>query len=95
VAAAKDAPVIVVVDYAGGGSHALVVDEVHAWDGGHYLCICDPWDGELRLLWAKSDAPPPAYDASVKPVSFTMFGDRRSSAGAGLGTFNPWIVRRG
>jgi hypothetical protein len=89
------APVIVVVGYPGGAEHAMVIDETHAWNGGHYLCICDPWDGELRLLWGATDAAAPTYDASVQPISFTLWGNRRSSARAAPGTFNPWIVKRG
>jgi len=88
------APVIVVVDYLGGGEHAMVIDETHSWSGGQYLCVCDPWDGELRLLWGKPSQAQPAYDAKQKPVSITFWGDRRSSSQASAGTFNPWIVKR-
>lgn len=88
------APVIVVVNYAGGAEHAMVIDETHAWNNGHYLCVCDPWDGELRLVWGQAGAAAPAYDASVSPISVTFWGSRRSSAGSAVGTFNPWIVKR-
>jgi hypothetical protein len=88
------APVIVVVNYPGGAEHAMVVDETHAWNGGHYLCVCDPWDGELRLLWGQAGQAAPQYDASQQPISLTFWGDRRSSANSALGTFNSWIVRR-
>jgi hypothetical protein len=93
--ATKDgAPVIVVVNYPGGGEHAMVIDETHSWGGGRYLCVCDPWDGELRLLWGQAGLTAPTYDASQQPVSITFWGDRRSSSSAALGTFNPWIVKR-
>ena len=72
VDATKDAPVIVVVNYPGGGEHAMVIDETHAWNGGVYLCVCDPWDGELRLLSAQAGQAPPLYDASQQPVSLTF-----------------------
>lgn len=93
-ATAGGAPVIVVVNYAGGAEHAMVIDETHAWNNGHYLCICDPWDGELRLLWGAAGAAAPSYDASIQPISVTFWGDRRSSARSTPGTFNPWIVKR-
>jgi len=93
--ATKDgAPVIVVVGYPGGGEHAMVIDETHSWIGGRYLCVCDPWDGELRLLWCAAGQATPAYDATQQPVSVTFWGDRRSSRGSAIGTFNPWIVKR-
>jgi hypothetical protein len=93
-ATADGAPVIVVVGYAGGAEHAMVIDETHSWSGGHYLCVCDPWDGELRLVWGAAGAAAPVYDASVQPISFTLWGDRRSSERAQPGTFNRWIVKR-
>jgi hypothetical protein len=93
--ATKDgAPVIVVVGYPGGGEHAMVIDETHSWIGGRYLCVCDPWDGELRLLWCATGQATPTYDATQQPVSVTFWGDRRSSRGSAIGTFNPWIVKR-
>lgn len=92
-AVAGGAPAIVVVNYPGGAEHAMVVDETHAWSGGHYLCVCDPWDGELRLIWG-APADSPAYDASQQPISLTFWGDRRSSVGTSPGAFNPWIVKR-
>ncbi|MFL5341802.1 MAG: hypothetical protein ACJ8F7_16780 [Gemmataceae bacterium] len=88
------APVIVVVDYAGGAQHAMVIDETHSWNGGQYLCVCDPWDGELRLIWGRPGQAAPPYDACVQPMSITFWGERRSSANAAAGTFNPWIVKR-
>lgn len=93
-ATSDGAPVIVVVGYPGGGEHAMVIDETHSWNGGQYLCVCDPWDGELRLLWGQSGQAPPQYDANQQPISITFGGDRRSSRGSAIGTFNPWIVRR-
>src|SRR6185503_10475274 len=68
-ATAAGAPVIVVVNYPGGAEHAMVIDETHAWSGGHYLCVCDPWDGELRLLLGQAGQAAPSYDASQQPIS--------------------------
>jgi len=93
-ATADGSPVIVVVGYAGGGEHAMVIDETHSWRGGKYLCVCDPWDGELRLIWGQPGQAAPQYDASQQPISITFWGDRRSSASSAIGTFNPWIVKR-
>lgn len=87
-------PVIVVVSYPGGGEHAMVIDETHSWNGGQYLCVCDPWDGELRLLWGQGGQAAPAYDANQRTISLTFGGDRRSSTGSAIGRFSPWIVRR-
>lgn len=79
------------VSWAGGGGHAIVCDEVHTLFGPT-LCLCDPWDGELRLV-SGTVGNAVTYDAAYQPLSFTLFGERRSYAG-GTGTLNGWITRR-
>lgn len=93
--ATKDGvPVIVAVLWNGGGGHAIVIDETHSLAGTNYLCFCDPWDGELRLV----EGTPGSqlnYDGDVKPFSFTLFGDRHEYKGAGnQGYCDGRIVRR-
>ena len=81
------------VTWNGGGGHAVVCDEVHTVFGTK-LCICDPWDGELRLVSATPGSAV-TYNASYRPLSFTLSGTRGEYGPAGdVGTFNGWITRR-
>lgn len=50
------------VSWSDGSGHAVVCDEVHT-AFGPTLCICDPWDGERRLVSATVGSPV-TYDAS-------------------------------
>jgi hypothetical protein len=77
--------------WSGGGGHALVCDEVHTMFGPT-LCICDPWDGELRLV-SGTVGTPVTYDPTYRPLSITLGGTRRQYTG-GVGTFDGRIVRR-
>jgi hypothetical protein len=92
--AAKDATAdgsccILSVSFQNSG-HAVVCDETHSLLGDT-LCICDPWDGELRLV-PFAVGSPITYDAGYKPYSLTFGGTRRP--GGGQGVFNGWITRR-
>jgi hypothetical protein len=79
------------VTWSGGGGHAIVCDEVHT-AFGTTLCLCDPWDGELRLVPATPGSPV-TYNVTYRPVSVTFGGVRRSYTG-GTGKLNGWITRR-
>ena len=88
------APVIVNNHWDAGGDHAMVVDDTYSFFGSTYLCICDPWDGELRIVSA-SPGSTVRYDGSDKPVSVTFGGTRREyPAGNNKGKLDGWIVRR-
>lgn len=87
------APAMLSVTWDGGGGHAVVVDETHGFFGTDYLCICDPWDGELRII-AGNKGGATAYDASDKPISLTLWGDRHGYTPGSTGSFNGWITRR-
>lgn len=93
-ATAGGAPAMLSITWDQGGAHAVVVDETHAFFGTTYLCICDPWDGELRLVTANTGGATP-YDGSDRPISITFGGQRREyEAGNNKGRFNGWITRR-
>ena len=73
-ATADGSPVIVACMWDRGGGHALCIDETHSFFGTTYLCVCDPWDGELRLI---NGAPGSTvkYDRNYSPISTgTFFG---------------------
>jgi hypothetical protein len=92
-ATAKGAPVFGFIDWDGGNSHAVVIDETHGFFGTTYLCVCDPWDGELRLIKANSGGAT-RYDGNYKPISLTFGGDRRQYPAGNQGQFSGWITRR-
>lgn len=43
-------PVIVLVGWNKGGAHFVVVDTVRTFLGTTYATVCDPWDGQLRVI---------------------------------------------
>jgi hypothetical protein len=92
-ATANGAAAMLSVTWDGGGGHAVVVDETHGFLGTTYLCICDPWDGELRLVGCKPGGAVP-YDGGSKPISLTFGGARHEYAAGANGRFNGWITRR-
>jgi hypothetical protein len=93
-ATANGCPVMGSITWDGGGGHAVCIDETHGWIGSSYLCVCDPWDGELRLIKATAGNAV-KYDGSDKPVSISFGGNRHDyPAGNNKGTFNGWITRR-
>ena len=71
-------PVIGHVVWNSGGAHFVVIDEVHSTFGGK-LCVCDPWDGELRLVSATSGSPV-NYDPSGHVWSFSAGGNRHETS---------------
>lgn len=93
-ATAGGTPCMVGVSWDGGGGHAVVCDETHDFLGNKYLCICDPWNGELYVV---SCAPGSTvrYDASDKPISTgTLFGGNANTYGATKGKLNGGITRK-
>jgi hypothetical protein len=96
-ATANGTPVILACIWDTGGGHALVVDETHSFFGSRYLCVCDPWDGELRII---SCAPGSTvrYDGGDNPVSTgTFFGGTShvyDKAQNNKGKFDGRIVRK-
>lgn len=85
-------PVIVHCAWNGGGAHFMVVDETHTAIGST-ICVCDPWDGELRLVTAKSGQPI-NYDPNGFVWSFSLGGNRHGYDSASPGTLSGWIIRR-
>lgn len=93
--ATKDGtPVLLACVWDAGGGHALIVDQVHTFMGKTYFCVCDPWDGEVRIITATTGSTV-RYDGSEKPISVSFGGDRREySAGNNKGKFDGRILRK-
>ena len=54
----------------------MVIDETHSFFGKQYLCVCDPWDGELRVI-AGNPGSTVNYDGNYDPLSTgTFFGGK-------------------
>jgi len=90
-------PVICNVHWDAGNDHAVCVDETHSLFGTTYLCVCDPWDGELRLLSGTAGSAV-KYDGSYNPISTGTFfgGDAHTytPTANNKGKLDGWIVRR-
>lgn len=87
----KGYPVIARVGWNSGGGHFTVIDEVHDVFGGK-VCVCDPWDGELRLADGAAGSPI-NYDPNGFVWSFSLGGNRHRYTG-GTGSFSGCIVRK-
>lgn len=86
-------PAMLSVTWNSGERHAVVVDETHGFLGSDYLCIEDPWDGELRIITGNKHGAT-SYNAGDRPVSLTIWGDKRDYARGSVGRFNGWITRK-
>ncbi|MBM3621186.1 MAG: hypothetical protein FJX20_10895 [Alphaproteobacteria bacterium] len=71
-----------------GGGHFTVIDQVHP--SGH-VCVCDPWDAELRLIKGSSGNVI-NYDSTSSVWSFSLGGNRHT--GGNTGSFSGCIVRK-
>lgn len=81
-------PVIVGVDWHGGGGHWVLVDTVRRFMGSLYATVCDPWDGSVHVTKIKRGATFSYVGQDV--VDFDLWGQRNqysspSSGGALLG----------
>jgi len=90
-------PVILACVWDAGGGHALVVDETHSFFGSKYMCVCDPWDGELRIV-SCTPGSTVTYDGSYSPLSSgAVFGGdvhTYDTTKNNKGKFDGRIVRR-
>ena len=83
-------PCIVRCAWNGGGAHFVVVDEVNSF-GGTTISVCDPWDGELRIVTAQSGQGI-KYDPTA---TFSLsIGDRHEYDSPSPGVIDNWIVRK-
>ncbi len=85
-------PVIVHCAWNSGGAHFMVVDETHTMIGSS-ICVCDPWDGELRLV----DARPNSvinYDPNAFVFSIAFGGNRHKYDSACPGKLSGWLIRK-
>jgi len=63
-------PAIVLVRWAGGGGHFVVVDTVRSFAGSKYATVCDPWDAQLRVTKITSGQVFDYRTASTTSVNF-------------------------
>lgn len=93
-ATADGTPCMLGVTFDNGAGHAVVCDETHSFFGTTYLCICDPYNGELYVV-SCTPGQSVRYDASDKPISTgTMFGGNARDYGTAKGKFNGGITRK-
>lgn len=93
-ATANGSPCMLGVSWDNGGGHAVVCDETHDFFGNKYLCICDPYNGELYVV-SCTPGQTVRYDASDKPISTgTLFGGNARDYGATKGKLNGGITRK-
>lgn len=87
-------PIIVLVNWTGGGGHFVVTDTVNKTGGKLYASICDPWDGDVHVHeFALNKAF--SYVGAPMPFSWDLGGTRHDySSGGGPGALNGWVVRR-
>jgi hypothetical protein len=43
-------PMIVGIDWTGGGGHWVLVDTVRTFLGSRYATVCDPWDANVHVV---------------------------------------------
>lgn len=86
-------PVIVLVGWGGGGAHFVVVDSVRNMFGSKYATVCDPADGELRIV-AIEPGQDFAYE-NTTAISWNLEGDpaypyKVPTSGTGGG----WVIHQ-
>jgi hypothetical protein len=87
-------PVIALCHWKGGGGHFCCIDETHT-AFGNCVSVCDPWDGEQRIVPAAGRGWIP-YDPSgfVFSTGNLFGGNRHTYDKASPGAFDGWIVRK-
>lgn len=67
-------PMILGIDWSGGGGHWVVVDTVRQFMGKQYATVCDPWDANVHMVPIKKDA---TFDyTGDKVIGFDFWGKR-------------------
>ncbi len=67
-------PVIVGVDWKGGGGHWVLVDTVRSVLGKLYATVCDPWDASVHVVPLKKGT---SFNYTAKDViDFDFWGKR-------------------
>jgi hypothetical protein len=77
-------PVIVGIDWTGGGAHWVVIDSVRSLGSYRWATICDPWDTNLHINRFRIGHPF-TYDAG-DVVAGVDIGGGVSQAGGNVGT---------
>jgi len=87
-------PCIALCHWTGGGGHFCCIDETHTFIS-NTISVCDPWDGEQRIVSAPSGGTIP-YDPSGFVFSTGAFfgGNRHTYDSAAPGAFDGWITRK-
>jgi hypothetical protein len=61
-------PIILGLDWTGGGGHWVVVDTVNHIAGNYYASVCDPWDGDVHVTKMEIGK---RFDYTGAPVPFS------------------------
>lgn len=69
-------PVIVGIDWRGGGGHWVVVDTVRTFMGKKYATICDPWDANVHVVPLQENS---TFNYTGAPAVAVDFGGTRYS----------------
>lgn len=93
-ATADGYPVIALCHWTAGGGHFCCIDETHT-AFGNSVSVCDPWDGEQRIVSANG-AGGIDYDPSgfVFSSGAIFGGNRHTYDTAAPGSFDGWITRK-
>jgi hypothetical protein len=90
-------PIIALCHWDNGGGHFCCIDETHTFLG-NTISVCDPWDGEQRIVDASAGVGQSAirYDPSgfVWSTGAAFGGNRHNYDKSAKGYFDGWIVRR-
>ncbi len=69
-------PVIIGVDWSGGGAHWAVVDTIRSVFGWNYATVCDPWDANVHVQ--PIDASKPfVYKADEGGFAMDFWGEHK------------------
>lgn len=78
----RGSPMIIGVDWVGGGGHWVVADTLNSVVGKMWVSICDPWDGDVHVVPVKKAA---AFEYKPKNQSFDMQKEKTDGGAAGGG----------
>ena len=86
-------PVIVLVSWSGSGAHFVVVDTVRSFLGSTYATVCDPADGEMRVVEIKAGQSFAYRNSSV--ISLNIEGTpAHGYTGPNSGSGNGWVIHQ-
>lgn len=84
-------PAILLVRWARGGGHFVVVDTIRTLFKNYYAIVCDPWDGNVHVTAFK---PGQSFDyvANQVPFSWDLGGKRHDYSRESQTANNRWLI---